>query len=170
MKWSPDGRALLFALRKFSTDKTIHYVVEFPTDGGKGKIIVPEMDKQITGAEWLPDEKFLAYAATDKETRKKLVFIKYLESGWLFKTFDIQPNLLLRWTRDGKALTYEAVNDDSSAIFMQPIGGGESKLLAKFPAEQVFSFDWSFDGKKLAVIRGKQLNDAVLIKIEDKNN
>jgi hypothetical protein len=31
---------------------------------------------------------------------------------------------------------------------------------------RVFGFDWSFDGKKLAVVRGKTVSDAVLIKAD----
>ena len=69
----------------------------------------------------------------------------------------------IRWTRDGRGLTYAATIDDAAKLFVQPIEGGMPTLLANFPGERIFSFDWSFDGKRLAVVRGKLITDAVMI-------
>ena len=117
-----------------------------------------------------PDEKYVAYAITDPQTQKQHVVVQALESGWLYKTFEISPFAVLRWTRDSQAMSFDTKTADSSEIFIQHLDGGEPKSIAKFPAEQVISFDWSFDGKKLAVIRGKTLNDAVQIQIAENSN
>ena len=42
----------------------------------------------------------------------------------------------------------------------------EAKPLTDFKTEKIFDFAWSFDGKQLAVIRGTEISDAVLISDE----
>ena len=111
-----------------------------------------------------PDEKLLAYVASDPQTQKTKIVVKYIDTGWPYRTFDVPTAGILKWTRDGAGLTYNATDGDVSQILLQPINGGEPKTLAKVSGENIFSFDWSFDGKRLSMIRGKQLNDAVQIK------
>jgi hypothetical protein len=50
-----------------------------------------------------------------------------------------------------------------SNIWMQPIDGSPPKPVTDFKSEHIFSFDWSRDGKQLAVARGTQTSDVVLI-------
>ena len=45
-------------------------------------------------------------------------------------------------------------------------GKGEPKPLTDFKTEKIFDFAWSYDGKQLAVIRGTEISDAVLISDE----
>ena len=67
----------------------------------------------------------------------------------------------LNWTVDGSALAYSSLAD--SRIWMQPIAGGPAKELADFKPDRILYSDWSHDGKKLAVARGKNTSDVVLI-------
>lgn len=130
-------------------------------DGTLTKLI----EKGVDDWDISPDEKFLAYSATDPATNQHKVYIKTLDSGWLYKVLDINPTSQLRWTRDGRSLTYNAINGESSELRMIPLEGGESKLLTSFQGEQIFSFDWSFDGKRISLVRGKPLADAVQISL-----
>lgn len=131
------------------------------TGGEIGRLL----DDSVDAWDISPDEKYVAYAANDPVSNRPKVFIKSIDSGWLYKILDIQPVALLRWTRDGKALTYDGKNGDSSELRFVSVDGGAPRVLASFAGEQIFSFDWSFDGKRLTMIRGKQLNDAVQITI-----
>lgn len=117
-----------------------------------------------------PDEKQIAYRAVDKADGKTHLFIRALDGGDPLRSYDVGVGGDIRWTRDGKALTYIVDTPDAGEIFLQPTNGGAAKLLAKFPGERIFSFDWSFDGKRLAVIRGKLLTDAVMISNETVKN
>ena len=69
----------------------------------------------------------------------------------------------VRWTPDGKGLSFVATRNGVSNVFMQPLEGGEVKQLTQFTDEQIFWFDWSRDGKQLACSRGRITNDVVLI-------
>ncbi len=51
-----------------------------------------------------------------------------------------------------------------SNIWSQPLDGGAPKQLTDFKTDRIFAFDWSRDGKQLAVSRGTVTSDVVLIK------
>ena len=69
----------------------------------------------------------------------------------------------VRWTPDGKGISYVATRNGTSNVWMQPFEGGEPKQLTQFTSDQIFWFDWSRDGKQLACSRGRITNDVVLI-------
>jgi Tol biopolymer transport system component len=69
----------------------------------------------------------------------------------------------LRWTADGRALTYIDVRDGVSNIWRQPLSGEAPKPLTNFTASLIFNFAWAPDGKQLVCARGVIINDVVLI-------
>lgn len=75
-----------------------------------------------------------------------------------------QPDrYILRWSPDGRALTYIVTRQGVSNIWSKPIDGGPARQLTKFTTDRIFRFAWSRDGKFLACERGMIINDAVLI-------
>ncbi len=76
-------------------------------------------------------------------------------------TLDIGDRI--RWTADGRALTYIGSSDGGSNIWRQPLDGSPSNQLTDFKIDRMFNFDWSRDGKWLAVSRGTVSDDVVLI-------
>lgn len=71
---------------------------------------------------------------------------------------------LIRWTPDGRSLTYADSRTGAATLWLQPLDGGAPKQLAAFEKDQVFGFDWSRDGHHLALVRGLWAMDVVLIK------
>jgi eukaryotic-like serine/threonine-protein kinase len=69
----------------------------------------------------------------------------------------------LRWTPDGSGLDYFLTNKGVGNIWRQPIPKGAPRQITKFTSGQIFSFDWSSDGKQLYVARGSNTSDIVLI-------
>ena len=70
----------------------------------------------------------------------------------------------LRWTSDGRALTYIDTINGVSNIWSLSIDGSAPKQLTDFKTDQIFWFDFSRDGKQLAVSRGTQTSDVILIR------
>ena len=105
----------------------------------------------------------------DPNTGRYLIEVLSLENGKVIKTFDISPVRQLSFTPDNKNLAYVIKQGDTGQIMIQSLEGGEPLALTDFQTDEIFSFDWSPDGTRLAIIRGKQLNDAVEIKAETKN-
>ncbi|PYS71983.1 MAG: hypothetical protein DMF69_08805, partial [Acidobacteria bacterium] len=69
----------------------------------------------------------------------------------------------IRWTPDGTAVAYIDNSNGPGQIWTLPSTGGAAKQLTNFTSDSLFWFDWSRDGKQLAVARGTQLSDVVLI-------
>src|SRR5436853_160096 len=70
----------------------------------------------------------------------------------------------LKWSPDGRSVTYIDNSSTASNIVSQPIDGSPSKPLTRFKSDRISSFAWSHDGKQLFLGRGAQLDDVVLIK------
>jgi eukaryotic-like serine/threonine-protein kinase len=109
-----------------------------------------------------PDGRLLAGSFLDREARGFRVGIFAIDTGELMKSFD-HLFYMLAWTRDGRAVTYADVKDGVWNLWNQPIDGGPPKPMTNFTSDQIFSFGWSIDGKRLAIARGTVTNDVVLV-------
>ncbi len=85
-----------------------------------------------------------------------------IEGGPLTKFFKL-PEGPVRWTADGSGLTYINNQGGVSNIWLQPLAGGPPKQLTDFKSDMIFHFDWSRDGKQLAVSRGIFTSDVILL-------
>jgi Tol biopolymer transport system component len=69
----------------------------------------------------------------------------------------------LRWTRDGRAIVYGVTRGLVTNLWAQPVDGSPPKQLTNFTSEGIPFFDFSRDGKQLALSRGTLTRDVVLI-------
>jgi Tol biopolymer transport system component len=116
-----------------------------------------------------PDGKQIAFFDTADPVK---IAIASSAGGPPTKTFDlaggsINYNLhehysLLHWTPDGKALTYPLISGEEMNLWSQAIAGGPPRQITHFH-ELIHAYDWSPDGKRLAITRIRQSNDVVLI-------
>jgi serine/threonine protein kinase/Tol biopolymer transport system component len=103
-----------------------------------------------------PDGHLIAYFASGK------IWVVPVEGGQPIKTFHTNGENV-RWTPDGRALTYTLTRDGIANLWVQPLTGGEPKQLTNFSSNGILMYEWSRDGKQLAVARETQTGDAVLI-------
>ena len=71
------------------------------------------------------------------------------------------PNI--RWMPNGKAIVYMEIRGGATNLWMQPLDGGKPKQLTHFPEGIIYNFEWSLDGKTLALARGRYSSDVVLL-------
>ena len=88
-----------------------------------------------------------------------------IDGGSPVKIFEVKLQLpaRLRWTPDGRAVTYVKRPEGLADIWSQSIDGGEPKRLTNFKADTIFSFDWSRDNK-LVISHGVSASDVILIR------
>ena len=67
------------------------------------------------------------------------------------------------WTPDGHAISFLNSVNGVDNVWEQPVTGGPPKPVTHFTSDNIFSFDWSRDGR-LALSRGMDSTDALLIK------
>jgi serine/threonine protein kinase len=72
------------------------------------------------------------------------------------------------FTRDGKGIIYPVRDGQTDNLWVQNLDGSPGKLLTDFKSEFIRDFDYSVDGKQLAIIRGHRESDVVLIRDSEK--
>ena len=73
------------------------------------------------------------------------------------------PDTTIHWTPSGDAITYLDHANGVANLWLQPISGGTPHRLTNFTSGNIYSFDWSTNGK-LLYSRGLTTADVVLIK------
>lgn len=114
-----------------------------------------------------PDGKLFVceYGLGRPEAPLKLALVS-MEGGAPQRILDfplVVKSPVYRWSSDGRALVYI---DSTSRVFnlwSQPLDGGPPKQLTDFSSDQIFRFDLTSDGKKIALSRGYEGSDVVLI-------
>jgi Tol biopolymer transport system component len=122
-----------------------------------------------------PDGKRIAYLAAPESpvvnpgspfpgSRPNQLKVIALDSGTPLHEFDWpasagQP----RWAPSGEAIDYVLTRNGVSNIWQQKLTGGPPKQITNFDSGEIFDFDWSRDGRQLALTRGTESSDVILI-------
>jgi Tol biopolymer transport system component/DNA-binding winged helix-turn-helix (wHTH) protein len=140
-----------------------------PMDGGEPEQLT---SKWARGAVISPDGKLMVgWYRDDQQSSQIKIGVFPVEGGEPIKVFPVRrsarpprpaPNYL-RWTADGSAVLYLDTIDGVSNIWSQPLNGGPPTQVTDFKSDRIFSFDWSKDGKRLALARGRESSDIVVI-------
>ncbi len=115
----------------------------------------------------LPGGTFLAcYCEGDEpeSQRKVTVFPISDRPSVKGKPLDM-PLSIIQWLRDGKSLSYYDERDVN--IWIQPLNGRTPKRITNFNSQQVFFFDWAPDNARIALLRGQELRDVILLSDPD---
>ena len=156
---SPDGR--WFAFADMLAPKGPALVIQSTEDPSRTRQVTA--DKVRGGiAEISPDGRWIAFQSFDDQKRPAIAVCE-LETCLSRKTL---PTLQTwRWLPDGQALAYLDPRTQSD-LWVQPLDGRAPRQLTHFPADglQIWDFDWSADGKRLAVARARISSDIVLFR------
>ncbi len=130
---------------------------------------MPLTDKWTSNPTVSPDGSLVAcwYRDDQPNTLTKVAIIPFA-GGDPVKVLDVPSSVNisagLRWTPDGRALNYVDTTGGVSNIWSLPLDGGKPVQLTDFKTDQIFWFDFSRDGKQLALSRGTQTSDVILIR------
>jgi len=116
-----------------------------------------------------PDGKTLAYVVgvtkpggPASTARIALLDVATLHSP---RMFDANPRISkgVQFTADGKSVAYPVKENGVDNVWVQPSDGTPGHQITHFTSEQILSFHWSPDGKKLGIVRGHTDSDVVLL-------
>jgi Tol biopolymer transport system component len=68
-----------------------------------------------------------------------------------------------RWAPRGDAIDYILTRNGVSNIWQQRLTGGPPKQVTHFDSGEIFDFAWSRDGRQLALTRGSESSDVILM-------
>jgi eukaryotic-like serine/threonine-protein kinase len=151
---SPDGQWVVYQLGVSTSS-----VWKVPIEGGEAKQVI---DKVSGGSLAIsPDGKWIASLHVEPNAINTAIYP--FEGGEPKKILDLL-SFYFRWTPDGRSLAYaDRAQNYFSNISSQTVDGGIQKQLTDFKSDRIFGFDWSRDGKQLALARGNITHDVVLI-------
>src|SRR5262249_54284874 len=115
-----------------------------------------------------PDGKQIAVGyRPDTQAAWKLALFS-IEGGQPTRTYlipqSVELPIVVRFSPDGRSLTYVDTGNGVSNLWLQPIADGPARKLSNWTSDQVYSFAWARDGKRIAVARGSRSDDVVLIR------
>lgn len=162
-QFTPDGKWVIFQ-RSIEGKRTIWKVA---VDGGQPLQLT---DHPSVCPVLSPDGQWIScYYRTETKAPWKLSIIP-ISGGEPVRLFDIPPTVtllsLVRWTPDGSALAYIDNRGGVSNVWTQPLDGSKPTQLTDLKTDRIFWFDWSPDGKQLALTRGTVTSDAVRIQAD----
>lgn len=157
---TPDGKWVVFQRREIEPR-----LWRVPAEGGESAQLT---DTRAMRPDVSPDGAQIAFHYLDPEVEKSRwrIGIVSAEGGPRLRQFDFPPTVterFVRWTPDRRSIAFVNNTDGLSDVWTQPLDGGEPKRLTDFRAEQIIAFNWSPDGRTLALVRGIKTRDVVLI-------
>lgn len=157
---TPDGRWIVY-----QSGGNYPTLRKMPIEGGEPTVITKSTASRPSLS---PDGKFVAYHYLDKSFSRPRwgIGVISLENGERVKRFDFPSTVverLVKWTRDGKSIAFLNSPGGVPNIWLQPLDGGDPKPLTDFPSDNIIAFNWNADGSQLAVIRGVETSDVLLI-------
>jgi serine/threonine protein kinase len=157
---SPDGQWVLFkSLRQGNS--TFWRV---PISGGTPQQL---WNKSSNWAAISPDGKFVAVRYFDDQANANKIAVIPFAGGEPIKILEAPTSFRdigLGWTPDSRAITYADTRDNADNIWRMSIDGGPARQLTNFNTGLIFAFQGSPDGKQIAISRGSQIDDVILLR------
>jgi Tol biopolymer transport system component len=156
---SPDGKTVFFVNIKANA------YMKVPTDGGEAKRLSPVFAEINGSYDIARDGKTAALGTYDFKAQRPNISLVSIESGTVLRVFEFDPRHvgLLRFSPDGKGVAYPIREKGVDNLWLQPLDGGPGRQITNFSALKIYSYQWSQDGKNLALVRGESPSDLVLI-------
>jgi serine/threonine protein kinase len=156
---SPDGKTI------FYIDMLAEAYMKVPIDGGKAERVSTMYASNAEGDDIARDGKMAVLGTYDFKAQKPSISLVSLESGKELRSFEYDPRHrgILRFSPDGKGIVYPIREKGVDNLWVQPLDGGPGRQLTNFTALKIYSYQWSPDGKSLALVRGDSPSDLVLI-------
>lgn len=156
---SPDSESVQY----FNIDERKNYRIPL-TGGTPTQVDIKNL--LAVARSYAPDGKLIAYNdyGLEEGVPNQIVVFPAAEGEPVYKFPLPQGNTtFLRWNSGGAGLDYFLTNNGVSNIWRQPVPKGLPWQVTRFTSGQIFSFDWSSDGKQLYLARGSLSSDLVLI-------
>jgi serine/threonine protein kinase/Tol biopolymer transport system component len=155
--YSPDGRSVVYV--STANQETVWKV---RTDGGAPVQLTNQLSLSPAIS---PDGKQFACMYIENQNSPATLAVFSLEGGQPVKQLPLAGQLgtNLSWTVDGNAIVYVLTSGGVSNLWAQPVNGAARKQLTNFISDRIFWFNFSRDGRQVALSRGAQIGDVVLI-------
>jgi eukaryotic-like serine/threonine-protein kinase len=156
---SPDGKTV------FYVDMTVPAYMKVSVDGGPPERVAKGSAEFNGGFDIARDGKTAVLSIYDFKAQRPTISLVSLDSGQVLRVFeyDARHQGQPRFSPDGKGIVYPVREKGVDNLWLQPLDGGPGRQLTNFGSLKIYSYQWSPDGKSLALVRGDSPSDLVLI-------
>jgi serine/threonine protein kinase len=165
----PDGRSFYYY------DAVVLRIMKMAIDGSTPELVkasvvpVGWMQGGVNfspDGRWLPEIEVRGDAATGSNSRRIALLDITTNSETPAKYIDPRADIypVIAVTPDGKAVAYAIVENGVANVWVQPLDGSPGHRLTNFTSDRILSFQFSPDGKLLAVDRVHIVSDVVLLR------
>ncbi len=148
-------------------------LMRVPIEGGAPEVVpgsaIPKLDFMADDLSISPDGKRLAFLVNGPERERDFPAIAMVP---LDAAANLPPQLLepdprisgpSAFSPDGKAVVYPVRENGVDNLWLHPLDGSRRKQITNFQSDQIQNFQYSPDGKTLAVFQQHMESDAVLL-------
>ncbi|HVO80589.1 MAG TPA: protein kinase [Terriglobales bacterium] len=156
---SPDAKWVFYVVRPTRT------LMKVPINGGTPQRVTSTFVEFGGHFDFAPDGRTLVLGTYDFKAQRPNISLLSTDSGQVLRTFEYDPRHSgqLRFSPDGKGIVYPIREKGVDNLWLQPLDGTRGRQLTNFDSLKIFSYRWSLDGKRLALVRGDSPSDVVLI-------
>jgi eukaryotic-like serine/threonine-protein kinase len=154
---SPDGKWVYFVeVRENQALKRV------PIEGGTPELV---RDEPSDGYVLSPDGKTIAQLDV-RELDHKLVLniFDIADKKLTYRNIDERASDPIGFSSDGKGIVYNVRQHGVDNLWLQPLDGSAFRQITHFTSERISRFKFSPDGSQLAIERGHNESDAVLLR------
>lgn len=140
----------------------------------------PQKVSELVGVHpaFSPDGKLIAFAyfrGSGEDSHVRIAVIPAAGGAPLYifeadPRFPVFSSARIQFTRDGKGLVHTLYDGGADNLWVQPLPGGPLQQLTFFKSLRIGDFAFSPDGKSIALLRGQDTKDVVLIKARESLN
>ncbi len=156
--FTPDSKWIYFSSYR---DKGKIKIWKVPSEGGELTKVSDDV-MRLRGISF--DGKLMLAEYYDVKLDRWQQAVISTDNGKLLKVFDLPATgWRPKWMPDSKSLLYVGTRGGVSNLFVLPLNTMQPYQLTHYTTDIIYNFAWSKDGKYLAVVRGEQSNDIVLM-------
>jgi Tol biopolymer transport system component len=157
---SADGKSV------FYIDTATAVYMKVPIDGGAAERFGKDYSDANAGFDISRDGKTAVLGTYDFKAQRPNISLVSVDSGELLRRLEYDPRHrgFVEFSPDGKNVVYPVREKGVDNLWVQPLDGGAGRQLTNFSSLKIYSYEWSADGKSLALVRGDSPSDLVLIR------
>jgi serine/threonine protein kinase/Tol biopolymer transport system component len=154
---SPDGKWVYFVeVRENQALKRV------PIEGGTPELV---RNEPSDGYVLSPDGKTVAQLDVRELDHKLVLNMFEIDSRKMtYRNIDGRASDPIGFSPDGKGIVYNVRQRGVDNLWLQPLDGSAFRPLTHFTTQRIARFKFSFDGSQIAIERGHNESDAVLLR------
>jgi len=170
---SPDGKWVVYLrgpsftpIRVTITGTKSPELLVQGSEGGAGPYAAISPDGKLIMYIGPPDSPAATTEASESSSASKPNLLKVIpfDGGVPFNRLEWPVSAgAFQWAPTGEAVDYVLTKNGISNIWRQKLTAGPAKQITNFESGLIFDFAWSHDGKQLALTRGSESGDVILI-------